>query len=139
MIELEKIQRRATKLVKGLQNYSYEDRLKSLGLPTLLYRRKRADMLEVFKILNGFSNVDGESFFQINKREGSRGHSLTLIKPKPNTDIRKNSFSHRIVNTWNSLSEEVVSADSINSFKDRLNKFWRNEPGKFNPDIRNYD
>ena len=53
--------------------------------------------------------------------------------------MRKNSFSHRIVNTWNSLSEEVVSADSINSFKDRLNKFWKDEPGKFNPDVKNYN
>ena len=139
ILALEKVQRRATKLVKGLQNVEYEDRLKILGLPTLLYRRKRADMLEVYKILHGFSNVDSEKFFQINKREGSRGHSLKLIKPKPNTDMRKNSFSHRIVNTWNSLSEEVVSADSINSFKDRLNKFWKDEPGKFNPDVKNYN
>ena len=138
ILELEKVQRRATKLVKGLKNYDYKDRLIKLGLPTLLYRRKRADMLEVYKILNGFSNVDGETFFQLNKREGSRGHSLKLVVPKANTNIRHHGFSHRIVNTWNSLSEEVVSADSINSFKDRLNKFWKNEPGKFDSTVTKY-
>ena len=50
--ELEKVQHRATKLVKGIQNLEYCDRLKALGLPTLIYRRKRADMLEVFKMIH---------------------------------------------------------------------------------------
>ena len=71
--EIEKVQRRATKLVRGLRDVPYEQRLKTLGLPTLIYRPKRAD-----KILNGFDNIDTDLFFTLNTREGSRGHSLEL-------------------------------------------------------------
>ena len=47
--EIEKIQRRATKLVKNIKDLSYSERLRKLGLPTLEYRRRRADMIEAFK------------------------------------------------------------------------------------------
>ena len=136
--ELEKVQRRATKLVKGLQHLEYDERLLKLGLPTLIYRRKRADMLEVFKILHGHSNIDKDMFFQLNHREGARGHSLKLFKPRSCSKLKLNRFSHRVVNTWNSLPEEVVSADSINSFKNRLNNFWKDDPGKFDPLFATY-
>ena len=51
--KLEKVQRRATKMVEGLEGYSYEDRLRILGLTTLETRFLRADLIEVFKILRG--------------------------------------------------------------------------------------
>ena len=52
--KLEKVQRRATKMVEGLEGYSYRDRLRILGLTTLETRFLRADLIEVFKILKGF-------------------------------------------------------------------------------------
>ena len=136
--ELEKVQQRATKLVKGLKDLPYEQRLRTLGLPTLIYRRKRADMIEVYKILNGFTNINKDTFFDYNNRVGSRGHSHQLLKPRANTRIRQNTFSHRVINVWNSLPEEVVSADSINSFKNRLNTFWKDDLGKFDSNIVTY-
>ena len=48
---IEKVQKRATKLVISLKAVSYTDRLVHLGLPTLKYRRLRGDMIEVFKII----------------------------------------------------------------------------------------
>ena len=48
--EIEKIRKRATKLVIKLKNKSYIDRLIYSNLPTLKYRRLRGDMIEVFKI-----------------------------------------------------------------------------------------
>ena len=131
--EIEKVQRRATKLVRGLRDVPYEQRLKTL--PTLIYRRKRADMIEVFKILNGFDNIDKDLFFTLNTREGSRGHSLQLQKPRANLRIRQQSFSHRVINTWNNLQDNVVNAESINSFKNRLNNHWKDDPGKFDSSI----
>ena len=52
-------------MVEGLEGYSYSDRLRILGLTTLETKFLRADLIEVFKILRGFENVDPEQFFQV--------------------------------------------------------------------------
>ena len=59
---LERIQRRATKIIPQLRDLAYEDRLKEFGLTTLETRRLRGDQIEVFKILNGFENIDSNIF-----------------------------------------------------------------------------
>ena len=59
---LEKIQRRATKLIPELRDLTYEERLKECGLTTLETRRLRGDQIEVFKILNGYENIDSNFF-----------------------------------------------------------------------------
>ena len=60
---LERVQRRATKMIQKLRNISYEMRLKECGLTTLETRRLRGDQIEVFKILNGYENIDRNIFF----------------------------------------------------------------------------
>ena len=55
---LERVQRRATKVIPKLWNIRYEMRLKECGLTTLETRRLRGDQIEVFKILNGYENID---------------------------------------------------------------------------------
>ena len=65
-------------IIETLRNVkvkSYNERLKMLGPPTLETRRFWADMLEVFKILNGFEGINGDSFFRVHsvwKQEGSQ-------------------------------------------------------------------
>ena len=61
---LDKIQRSATKLIPGLRDLTYEERLKECGLTTLETRRLRGDQIEVFKILNGYENIDYNIFFR---------------------------------------------------------------------------
>ena len=67
---LERVQRRATKIVPKLRNISYEKRLKECGLTTLETRRLRGDQIEVFKILNRYENIDRNIFSWSRKREG---------------------------------------------------------------------
>ena len=64
---LEKIQRRATKLIPGLRDLRYEERLKECTLTTLETRRLRGDQIEVFKILNGYENIDSNIFLKLMK------------------------------------------------------------------------
>ena len=67
---IERVQTRATKMIPKLRNISYEMRLKECGLTTLETRRLRGDQIEVFKILNGYENIDRNIFSQSRKREG---------------------------------------------------------------------
>ena len=67
---LERVQRRATKMIQKLRNISYEMRLKECGLTTLETRRLRGDQIEVFKILNGYENIDRNIYSRLRKREG---------------------------------------------------------------------
>ena len=60
---LEQIQRRATKLIPGLRNLRYEERLKECGLTTLETRRLKGNKIEMFRILNGYENIESNNFF----------------------------------------------------------------------------
>ena len=82
MSEIEKVQKRATKLVKGFWEKTYNERLKELDLPTMEYRRNRTDMIQVFRIIKGHDNIDPNMFFELDKRGKTRGHSLKLIKQR---------------------------------------------------------
>ena len=64
---LECMQRRATKMIPELRDLSYEEGLKECDLTTLETRRFRGDQIEVFKILNGFENIDRNIFFSLKK------------------------------------------------------------------------
>ena len=59
------------------------------------------------------------------------GH-LKLAIVRPHLDIRKYSFSVRIVSVWNSLPDSVITSDSINTFKNALGRHWQNEDILFN-------
>ena len=98
-ILIENVQRRATRLVKSIKHLSYEDRLKTLGLPSLEYRRERSDMIQVYKILHGIDRVDEDKFFTLNRLAATRGHSLKLYKKRSRLMVRANCFSNRVVDT----------------------------------------
>ena len=91
---LERIQR-ATKIIPDLRNLSYEERLKECGLTTLEIRKLRGDQIEVFKILNGYENINRNMLFSLKR---TRGHEVKLVKDQCILDIRKYSFSQRTIN-----------------------------------------
>ena len=132
-VAIENVQRRATKLLKNISQLSYKDRLLHLGLPSLEYRRNRADMLQVFKIVHNYDKISNTELLRLSKYSRTRGHNFKLQKQTVKSEIRKNSFSNRVIDTWNSLPYDVVNADSVNSFKSKLNRHWKTHPNKFEP------
>jgi hypothetical protein len=116
---LEKVQRRATKMIKGLGKLEYEDRLRECGLTTLERRRCRGDLIQTYKLITKKEETPFTRFFQLANRKGLRGHRYKLCK-KTESAIKQRFFSSRVVNTWNELSDETVSVESTNSFKIKL-------------------
>ena len=84
---------------------------------TLLFRSRRGDMIQVYKITNGIVRLDPRAFFNRELNERTRDHSQRLFVGHCRLEIRKNSFSQRVVQDWNSLSDHVVTAPTLNSFK----------------------
>ena len=121
---MEKVQHRSTKLIRHISRLSYEERLKHLHLTTLYARRLRGDLIETFKILKGFTDIDAKILFRKSTYDRTRGHNLKLYKKKFTTNIYKNFFSNRIINSWNQLPQYVIEADNVNSFKNRLDNYW---------------
>ena len=120
---LENVQRRATKVVKDLKDKEYPERLKALKLTKLEDRRTRGDMILTYRLLNGLEDIDYQKFFTLDTRVYNlRGHSKKLIKPRPSLDVRKYFFSHRVIDKWNDLSEEEVTAPNTRVFKLRYDK-----------------
>jgi hypothetical protein len=95
-----------------------------VGLTTLECRRVRADLLEVFKILKGYEGVEEQLFFS-RHISNTRGHTMKLHKDRVNRDVLKYSFANRVIEQWNRLPEEVVSANGINTFKNKLDKYLK--------------
>ena len=130
---LEGVQRRATKMISDLKPFVYETRLKMLGLPTLEYRRKRADMIQIFRIFQGIDRYGAHlPFTQLNENR-TRGHQFKIEKKRCHKTKRMRSFAFRVVDVWNKLPGEVVNTPSLNCFKSRLNNHWLKHPLKFRP------
>ena len=104
-IELcEKVQKRATKMVYGFNNLTYEQRLRRLNITTLETHRLRGDLIEVFKIVKGVDNVNFRNFFHLSTT-GLRVHSLKIFKLSFKHDVGKYTFSNRVIDSWNRLPE----------------------------------
>ena len=126
---LEKVQRRATRQIPGMEGLSYQERLERTGLYSLECRRLRGDLIETFKILKELENVKEKDFFtrtiDTPHHPPTRGGPLKLFKKRCQSEIRNKFFSHRSVNPWNSLPEEIKSTNTVDSFKASLDRYWK--------------
>jgi len=120
---IEKLQHRFTKMITEVKNLSYADRLVKLGLWILEERRNRSDLIEVCKLLHGLTTIHYDTFFELATDKRTRSPSLTLVKHRFATIVRQNFFSERVINRWNALDDDTVTASSLNSSKARPNKF----------------
>ena len=120
--KLEQIQKRATKLIPNLRNKTYDERLRELNLFSLVKRRLRGKLIECFKIIKGFTNIEVGNIFTFAPKLPTRGHELKLRGHRVNLDITKYFFTNDIVDKWNSLPESVVNSTTIDMFKMRLDR-----------------
>ena len=76
--------------------------------------------MEVFKIVIGYEDIDRNTFFKLKEDSRTRGHKAALVKEHCRLDMRKYSFSQRVIIEWNKLSNDCVNASSVNMFKIKL-------------------
>ena len=138
---LESVQERATKLVDGLKNLEYTERLKKLDLPTLQHRRQRGDMIQVWKHFNTYDHSTLSSRFRPIPRV-TRTHPFQLTRNKAkdgSMGVQSNSFYFRVVNDWNKPDREVVESQNINTFKARIDTTWENKENKLTIEQPRYE
>ena len=68
----------------------------------------KGDQIEVFKILNGYENIDSNIFFEIKESKITRGHNYTLVKKQSRLDVRKYSFSQMYGITYQLIVYRLV-------------------------------
>jgi len=111
---LEKVQKKITKLVARNAG-SYSDRLRTLKLPSLRWRRNYLDLLKVFQVVHGDQKFRKQLFTLSAEITDSnlRRHRLAIYKNKVHTDLLKHHFTNRMVDQWNALPEELLDIPGV--------------------------
>ena len=129
ILELEKVQRKFTRLVEGIGLLPYGERLAKLGLTTLAERRIRGDLIETYKITSGSVNYCSTLF-----RKSRSGLNLLRRDTSRSDKLRSDYLSERVIDYWNKLPAYVKLSENVNTFKGNLCKYkkqYHNKSGNF--------
>ncbi|KAJ8027222.1 hypothetical protein HOLleu_32304 [Holothuria leucospilota] len=99
---LEGVQRRMTSFITGMESKSYED------------------LITLYNITQGEIVLKLGNFVEFIRDSKTRGNSKRITPPTVRLEVRRNSFFSRVWKTWNKLPEKVVTAPTLNTFKNRL-------------------
>ena len=117
---IESVQKKFTKRLPGLSDCSYADRLRILNLQSLEHRRLQFDLVTCFNIIHRNTCLEPNDFFIFSTNDRSRGHPYRLIIPLAKSNIKRHSFSCRIIHPWNSLTSALVTNPNTQNFKNNL-------------------
>jgi len=117
---MEHVQRRATKMIWGLERLTYEQRLRELGLFSLGKRRLRGDLIAACQYLKGAYKKAGEGLYTSSWSDRRRGNGFKLKEHRFILDLRKKFFTMKVVRHWSRLPREAVDAPSLAVLKARL-------------------
>jgi hypothetical protein len=131
---IERVQRRATKLLVDIKEWSYESRMRFLNLPSLKYRRFRGDLIQTFKILNKVDDIETKDFYCVNNDCFTRNAGQKFFIGHCSTNTKLHSFSFRTARSWNRLSPVTRDAKEINAFKNLLDIDSKKEVSMFDFD-----
>ena len=115
------VQARATKLIPRLRNISYKRRLLNLNMFSLETRRLRGELIQAFKIIKGFDNIDPRKLFDF-CHNNTRTNGFKIKLPLAKTQVLRNFFTYKVINHWNKLPNEVVTSKSVDAFKRNIDK-----------------
>jgi len=105
-----------------MEHLSCEDRLRELGLFSLQKRRLQRDLIAACQYLKGSDRKEGDRLFSRVCGDRTRGNGFKFKEGRFRLDIRKKSFTVRVVRHWNRLPRDVVDAPSLEIFKMRLDQ-----------------
>ena len=103
-----------------------------MGLTSLEERRARGDLIEVFKIIHGFENIQRDQFFKLESEVHEhvlRRNELKIYVPQAGSSRRRKIFDIRIINSWNGLPWNLVCRQPIGTFKSGLDRYLNSSRG----------
>ena len=116
-------------VVRKGKHLPYEQRLTILNMPTIAFRHLRGTMINTYKYATHKYKCQLLNF---NTTSVTRSNGYKLVKNRFNTVKYQNFYTNSTINAWNWLPAEVVSAETVNIFLNRLDNNWKNYPAKFN-------
>ena len=115
-------------MIAEIRNHSYHQRIQDLNLISLVQRRLRGELIEVFNYLNGFTAASARGLFDYDINDNTWNNTTKLIVKYSNTSFVQHVYPNKIRTTWNDLPNEVVVPRTVNSVKNSLDKHWAESP-----------